>query len=112
VSRTGVPATFPQRDDTRLHAAIVGAGLMGRMHARAVAAAGGIVVTVADIDVERARALNDAALAFASAAELLDSTSPDVPHVCTPVESHADTVAAALRRVSTSSSRSRSRSTR
>jgi predicted dehydrogenase len=66
------------------------------MHARAVAAAGGIVVAVADIDVERARALDDAARAFASAAELLDSTSPDVLHVCTPVETHADTVAAAL----------------
>ena len=81
---------------TPLRTAVVGAGLMGRVHARAAAAAGGVVVAVADVDVDRARLLAGRAPAFASVEELLATTAPDVVHVCTPVAAHADAVAAAL----------------
>jgi predicted dehydrogenase len=84
------------RDRAPLRVAIVGAGLMGRMHARAVAGAGGVVVAVADVDLDRARAIDGSVAAFASIGQLLDSTSPDVVHVCTPVGSHAETAGAAL----------------
>jgi predicted dehydrogenase len=66
------------------------------MHARAIAAAGGVVVAVADIDVDRARALDRSAQPFASIDDLLGSTSPDVLHVCSPSDMHADAVARAL----------------
>ena len=84
------------RERAPLRAAVVGAGLMGRMHARAVVAAGGLVVAVADINLDRARAVDGSAQAFASVDDLLGSTSPDVLHVCTPIDAHADATAAAL----------------
>ena len=68
---------------------------MGRWHARAVEAAGGVVVAVADQDVERARALASGALAVSSFGELGPQPGFDVVHVCTPVGSHARVVGAA-----------------
>ena len=79
-----------------VRAGIVGAGRMGRWHARAAEAAGGVVVAVADSDVARARALADDVRAVASLGELGSRPSLDVVHVCTPVESHADVVREAV----------------
>jgi predicted dehydrogenase len=78
-----------------VRAAIVGAGQMGRWHAGAVDAAGGVVVAVADPDAERARALAGDVFAVSSLAELGPEPGLDVVHVCTPVGSHADVVTAA-----------------
>lgn len=79
-----------------VRAAIVGAGRMGRWHARAVEAAGGVVVAVADPDLGRARALADDAVAVRSLGELGAETALDVVHVCTPAGSHADVVRSAV----------------
>ena len=68
---------------------------MGCWHARAVEAAGGVVVAVADQDVERARALADGAFAVTSVGELGAQPGLDVVHICTPVGSHARVVGAA-----------------
>lgn len=71
-------------------AAIVGAGLMGRWHARAVEQAGGVVVAV--IDADGARAVQLAATHGAVAAPTLSDAAArgaiDVVHVCTPLDTH------------------------
>ena len=85
-----------RREARRPTVAIVGAGLMARWHRRAALRAGGTIVAVADLERARARALDPTAEAFATADELLDSVRPDVVHVCTPVQTHAEIVAAAL----------------
>jgi predicted dehydrogenase len=84
------------REGGQLAVAIVGAGLMARWHRRAAVHAGGSIVAVADHERDRARALDPTAGAFASVDELLESIRPDVVHICTPMQSHAELVAAAL----------------
>jgi predicted dehydrogenase len=69
---------------------------MARWHRRAALRAGGSIVAVADLERDRARALDPAAEAFATVDELLQSARPDVVHVCTPVQTHAEIVAATL----------------
>lgn len=81
---------------TRLRAAIVGAGLMGRWHAHAVRLAGATVVVVVDPDNRRA-----AALARAHGSRSADDLTGvldgvDVVHVCTPTGSHLALVNMAL----------------
>ncbi|MGI8555824.1 MAG: Gfo/Idh/MocA family protein [Pyrinomonadaceae bacterium] len=70
---------------------IVGAGLMGKWHARAAKKAGGKIVAVTDIDEKRAKILAakyPSAQSFASAAKLLEQQSIDVLHICAPTDSH------------------------
>lgn len=69
---------------------------MAQWHRRAALRAGGSIVAVADLERDRARALDPTAEAFATVEDLLDSVRPDVVHVCTPVLTHAGIVAAAL----------------
>lgn len=82
-----------------LRAAVVGAGLMGRWHARAVADVGHRVVAVVDPSSAAAAAVarrHSAARAYAS---LEAVPSPiDVVHVCTPLASHARVIEEALHR--------------
>ena len=79
-----------------LRAAIAGAGVMGRWHARAIEAAGGTLVAVVDPDLGRARALG-APVSFSSLRDLLDSGKPlDVVHVCTPLPAHEALVRQAI----------------
>ncbi|MEP6914242.1 MAG: Gfo/Idh/MocA family oxidoreductase [Acidobacteriota bacterium] len=81
--------------------AIVGAGLMGRWHARACRRAGGRVTAVVDIDPDAARRLAAACggAATAISLEALPSGSRlDVIHVCTPIDAHAAQVRAGLSR--------------
>jgi predicted dehydrogenase len=66
---------------------------MGRHHARAARWAGGRVVGIVDPDAEVARALAgkfSSAGVFADINEALRLSKPDVAHVCTPLETHAD----------------------
>jgi predicted dehydrogenase len=90
--------TMARRRATKavVHAAIVGAGRMGRWHARAVEAAGGAVVAVVDSRLDRAHALANGVAAAPALAELRPELGLDVVHVCTPVGSHAEIVAAAV----------------
>lgn len=74
-----------------LRAAIVGAGLMGRWHARYAARAGAEVAAIVDPDVEAADRLRRGfprARAFGSLADCLAAGLADVVHVCTAAETH------------------------
>ncbi len=76
-------------ESSPLRAAVLGAGTMGRWHARAIEAAGGVLAAVADPDLERARALAGAAPAYPSLDRLLAAGEPiDVAHVCAPLAQH------------------------
>lgn len=71
--------------------AIVGAGLMGRWHARAAARAGSTVVAVADPEPTRAAALalrHPGAHATDSLEAALAVGGIDIVHLCTPLGSH------------------------
>jgi predicted dehydrogenase len=84
----------------RARTAIVGAGFMGGVHARAVRAAGAVLVGVADNDLGLARALQvkaQAERATDRAAELIEAPDVDVVHVCTPNATHFGLVEHALR---------------
>jgi predicted dehydrogenase len=83
-----------------VRAAVVGAGVMGRWHARELERAGGAVVAVADLDAEMAQRLataHPAARPFGDLERLLAEARPDVVHVCTPTASHAGIAERALR---------------
>ncbi|MGI9036148.1 MAG: Gfo/Idh/MocA family protein [Pyrinomonadaceae bacterium] len=74
-----------------LRVGIVGAGLMGKWHARAAKKAGGKIVAVTDTDEKRAKLLAakyPAAQSFASAAEMLERQSINVLHICAPTNAH------------------------
>jgi len=80
----------------RVRAAIVGAGLMGRWHARAVEHCGGVVAIVVDADPARAgrlaaehRARSARSLAEAAASSTGGGPAFDVVHICAPLATHA-----------------------
>jgi len=78
-------------DTNKIRAAIVGAGLMGFWHARAVENVGGKVVAVFDIDKTQADSLaakHKHAQSFDSLEKMLAEVSPSVLHVCTPTATH------------------------
>lgn len=73
-----------------LRAAIVGAGLMGRWHARGIRHANGVVAAVIDSDARRAATLAHryGAIAAPTLSEAASRTRIDVAHVCTPLDTH------------------------
>lgn len=74
-----------------LPAAVVGAGLMGRWHARELARAGGSLVGVADTSRDAAQAVAGAGVpCFASLGELLEAHAPAVVHICAPSATHVE----------------------
>jgi predicted dehydrogenase len=76
----------------RLRSAIIGAGFMGEVHARAIRAAGGVLAAVAGRDaVSSASAATRllAERAASSVEELLRADDIDVVHICTPNHLHA-----------------------
>src|SRR3954467_8880380 len=79
--------------------AIVGAGFIGAVHARAARVAGATLAGVAASTPERSRdaaARLGALRAFDSADELVASDDVDVVHVCTPHHPHEPLAARAL----------------
>ncbi|MER6349345.1 Gfo/Idh/MocA family protein [Streptomyces sp. NPDC001595] len=72
-----------------VHAALVGTGFMGAVHARAITAAGGRVRLVAGSSPDRSRSLADT-LPGAAAADFADvlASDVDVVHICTPNHLH------------------------
>ncbi len=86
-------------DERPYRAAIVGAGFMGRVHARAVRVAGGEVVGVTASTPERSREAADelqAREAVADWEQLVAHPDVDVVHICTPNDLHAPIALAAL----------------
>ena len=74
-----------------LKAVVVGAGLMGRWHARYAARAGAEITAVVDREAEAARALaarHGGASVFGTLGDCLMAGPVDVAHICTPTESH------------------------
>jgi predicted dehydrogenase len=83
----------------RLPALVVGAGLMGRWHAHAIRRAGGRLVGVVDPDLAQARRLGDrhrGSRIFTDLDQALSAVAPEAVHVCSPIDTHAATAAAAL----------------
>lgn len=79
--------------------AIVGAGLMGVWHAQACRRAGGRVAAVVDLHLDAAQRLAaelGGAATAVSLGSLADDVTLDVVHVCTPPETHAEQIRAAL----------------
>jgi predicted dehydrogenase len=85
----------PRRGRAHPNVVVIGAGRMGRIHARAAARAGGHLVGVVDPDLSRARAIGGGA-PVARSLEELAPVAADVMHVCTPGDAHAGAVRAAL----------------
>lgn len=86
----------------QVRAAVVGAGVMGRWHARELLKAGGELVGVADPDAPAAASLAGTvgtagtAGVFRDVDDLLEQACPDAVHVCTPTDSHESIVERAL----------------
>lgn len=83
----------------RLRAAVVGAGLMGRWHARYAARAGAEVAAIVDPRPEAADSLRrrfPRARVFSALEDCLAAGAVDVIHVCATAESHARLAEAAL----------------
>jgi len=77
---------------TSLRAGIVGAGLMGRWHAKTIERIGGRVTAVADVNLNAAQRLATSyrdAQSFSDVEVMLGRASLDVIHVCTPPSSHS-----------------------
>ena len=92
----GYPSRLTIKPDTP-RAAIVGAGLMGRWHARAAARAGARIVAVVDTDRSSAAALSARYPGSRIASDLANiGEMATVAHVCTNVDSHAATASALL----------------
>ena len=75
----------------RPRAAIVGAGLMGRWHARYAARAGAVVAAIVDPQTAAAVALHKriaGTRVFATLEDCLAARAADVVHVCTGSDSH------------------------
>lgn len=82
--------------------ALVGAGVIARVHVKALAALGMQPAAVCDIDIARAEALlREFSLdipVFTDYGKLLADVAPDAVHICTPHHCHADMVVAALQK--------------
>jgi len=79
--------------------AIIGAGFIGHVHARAIRAAGGELVAVADRDMGSAAAAAGtmgATDAYPDALSLIENADVDVVHICVPNDLHVQLTLAAL----------------
>lgn len=84
-----------------MRAAVIGCGVIAPMHVGSIAAAGGEVVQLCDIDTDKAARLRAAHCPGAEITADFDealSRNPDVVHICTPHYLHAGMAEAALRR--------------
>tara|TARA_R110002095_G_scaffold173377_1_gene150782 strand:- start:804 stop:1829 length:1026 start_codon:yes stop_codon:yes gene_type:complete len=74
-----------------LNVAIVGSGLMGFWHTYYALRSGVTIVAIIDTDVNSAKRLvkkTQGAQAFESITAMLAKVTPDVLHICTPIQSH------------------------
>ena len=82
-----------------LHAAVVGAGLMGRWHAHYVTTQGSTIVAIVDPDRVRLSELGAKypnASRFTDLETCLARCSVDVVHICTPASTHAELAAMSI----------------
>ncbi len=89
---------MPRPDMNEIRVAVVGAGILGRRHARVFGEIEGArLVGVADHSLERAQAAAAGAPAFTSLEELLGTVECDAVAVATPDHLHLEPVSTALR---------------
>ncbi len=85
-----------------MKSAIIGLGVIGQLHYDAIKDAGGEIVAVCDIDIEKAKKFmaekGFSAPLYQDYTELIDKVKPDVVHICTPHYLHADMLIYALER--------------
>jgi predicted dehydrogenase len=79
-----------------MRAAIIGAGYIGRVHARLIGELGGTVVAVVGRTLASAEAFG-VGNAYDNAEAMLSAEKPDVVHVCSPNHLHTEHALAALR---------------
>ena len=79
-----------------MRAAIVGLGVIGKVHAEVLAEQGIELAAVCDIDPAATEGLDCAR--YADFDEMLERERPDVVHICTPHWLHADMIIKALKR--------------
>ena len=79
-----------------MRAAIVGLGVIGKVHAEVLAEQGIELVAVCDIDPAATEGLDCAR--YADFDEMMERERPDVVHICTPHWLHADMIIKALER--------------
>lgn len=82
--------------------AIIGAGVIGKVHAEVLSTLGMPISALCDVDEEKAEALKEkyapAAKIYTDWHQMLKEHSPDVVHICTPHDLHAEMTVAALDR--------------
>lgn len=79
-------------DYSKLRVGIVGAGLMGRWHAKTVKRLGVVPVSILDQNLSQAKALSlemGGAELFTDIDNMLSSSRLDIIHICTPLNSHS-----------------------
>ena len=94
--RLPIRQVLTEENKLKLRAAIVGCGVIGKLHTR-IAQKYGEICAVCDTD-PCALADIDPALRYSDYEKMLDGVRPDVVHICTPHYLHADMVIAALER--------------
>ena len=78
-------------DATSLRVGIIGTGLMGRWHAKAIKNAGGVLSAITDRDTDAAQRLATRyryVKIFSDVEEMLNRTALDIIHICTPTSTH------------------------
>ncbi len=83
--------------------ALVGCGVISKTHIRAILGAGQRIVALSDTEPERAKAVADAnrlsdVAIYTDYEKMLDVVRPDIVHICTPHDLHAQMTIAALNR--------------
>ena len=80
--------------------ALIGAGVIGKVHSRCLADMGKPFTAICDIDKDKAAAMAGDwapdALIYTDYKQMIDELEPDVIHVCTPHYLHAEMIIYAL----------------
>lgn len=80
-----------------MRAAIVGLGIIGKVHAKILRSQGQCICAVCDVDESRLTPYSDCAH-YVDYFRMLDEAKPEVVHICTPHYLHAEMIVAALER--------------
>lgn len=85
-----------------MRSAIIGLGVIGKVHANLIAKRGDEIVALCDIDESRALAAKETwakdAVLYTDYKKMLEEAKPEIVHICTPHYLHAEMVIEALER--------------
>ncbi len=80
-----------------MKSAIVGLGVIGKVHKQLINKLGFNLTAICDIDQSKLQVLDDVKV-FTDYVSMLNEVKPDVVHICTPHYLHADMIIEALSR--------------